>query len=31
MRKTDSLEKTLMAGEDWMQEEKGAKEGEMAG
>ena len=31
MRRVDSLEKTLMAGRDWGQEEKGATEDEMAG
>ena len=30
MRRVDSLEKTLMAGRDWGQEEKGATEDEMA-
>ena len=30
-RKVDSLEKTLMAGRDWGQEEKGTTEDEMAG
>ena len=31
MRKVDSLEKTLMLGRDWGQEEKGMTEDEMAG
>ena len=31
MRRVDSLEKTLMAGRDWGQEEKGTTEDEMAG
>ena len=31
MRKVDSLEKTLMLGGDWEQEEKGTTEDEMAG
>ena len=31
MQEADSLEKTLMAGEDWRQEEKGMTEDEMAG
>ena len=31
MRRVDSLEKTLDAGRDWGQEEKGMTEGEMAG
>ena len=31
MRRVDSLEKTLMLGRDWGQEEKGTTEGEMAG
>ena len=31
MRRVDSLEKTLMAGKDWGQEEKGTTEDEMAG
>ena len=31
MRRTDSLEKTLDAGRDWGQEEKGMTEDEMAG
>ena len=31
MRRVDSLEKTLMAGRDWGQEEKGMTEDEMAG
>ena len=31
MRRVDSLEKTLMLGRDWGQEEKGKTEDEMAG
>ena len=31
MGRVDSLEKTLMAGRDWGQEEKGTTEDEMAG
>ena len=31
MRRPDSLEKTLMLGRDWGQEEKGMTEDEMAG
>ena len=31
MRRVDSLEKTLMLGRDWGQEEKGTTEDEMAG
>ena len=31
MRRVDSLEKTLMLGRDWGQEEKGMTEDEMAG
>ena len=31
MWSTDSLEKTLIAGKDWGQEEKGATENEMVG
>ena len=31
MRRVDSLEKTLMPGRDWGQEEKGTTEDEMAG
>ena len=31
MRRVDSLEKTLMLGEDWVQEEKGTIEDEMTG
>ena len=31
MRRTDSLEKTLMAGKDWRQEEKGMTEDELVG
>ena len=31
MRRVDSLEKTLMLGRDWVQEEKGTTEDEMAG
>ena len=31
MRRVDSLEKTLMRGRDWGQEEKGTTEDEMAG
>ena len=31
MRRVDSLEKTLNAGRDWGQEEKGTTEAEMAG
>ena len=31
IRRVDSLEKTLMAGRDWGQEEKGTTEDEMAG
>ena len=31
MRRVDSLEKTLMLGRDWGQEEKGNDEDEMAG
>ena len=31
MRRTDSFEKTLMAGKDWEQEEKGMTEDEMVG
>ena len=31
MRRVDSLEKTLMLGSDWGQEEKGMTEDEMAG
>ena len=31
MRRMDSLEKTLIAGKDWRQEEKGATEDEMVG
>ena len=31
MRRVDSLEKTLMAGRNWAQEEKGTTEDEMAG
>ena len=31
MRRVDSLEKTLMAGRNWGQEEKGTTEDEMAG
>ena len=31
MRRVDSLEKTLIAGRDWGQEEKGTTEDEMAG
>ena len=31
MRRVDSLEKTLMLGGDWGQEEKGTTEDEMAG
>ena len=31
MRRTDSLEKTLMLGKDWGQEEKGATEDETVG
>ena len=31
MRRVDSLEKTLMLGGDWRQEEKGTTEDEMAG
>ena len=31
MRRADSLEKTLMLGGDWEQEEKGMTEDEMAG
>ena len=31
VRRVDSLEKTLMAGKDWGQEEKGMTEDEMAG
>ena len=31
MRRVDSLEKTLMVGRDWGQEEKGTTEDEMAG
>ena len=31
MRRVDSLEKTLMLGRDWGQEEKGTREDEMAG
>ena len=31
MRRVDSLEKTLDAGRDWGQEEKGTTENEMAG
>ena len=31
MRRVDSLEKTLTAGRDWGQEEKGTTEDEMAG
>ena len=31
MRRADSLEKTLMLGRDWGQEEKGTTEDEMAG
>ena len=31
MRRVDSLEKTLMLGEDWGQEEKGTTEDEMVG
>ena len=31
MRSVDSLEKTLIAGRDWGQEEKGTTEDEMAG
>ena len=31
MRRVDSLEKTLMLGRDWGQEEKGTPEDEMAG
>ena len=31
MGRVDSLEKTLMAGMDWGQEEKGTTEDEMAG
>ena len=31
MRRVDSLEKTLMPGRDWRQEEKGTTEDEMAG
>ena len=31
MRRVDSLEKTLMLGKDWGQEEKGTTEDEMAG
>ena len=31
VRRVDSLEKTLMAGKDWGQEEKGTTEDEMAG
>ena len=31
MRRVDSLEKTLNAGRDWGQEEKGTTEDEMAG
>ena len=31
MRRVDSLEKTLMLGRDWGQEEKGTAEDEMAG
>ena len=31
MRRLDSLEKTLMLGRDWGQEEKGTTEDEMAG
>ena len=31
MQRVDSLEKTLMAGRDWGQEEKGTTEDEMAG
>ena len=31
MRRVDSLEKTLMLGGDWEQEEKGTTEDEMAG
>ena len=31
MRRVDSLEKTLMLGRDWEQEEKGTTEDEMAG
>ena len=31
MRSVDSLEKTLIAGRDWGQEEKGTMEDEMAG
>ena len=31
MRSVDSLEKTLMLGRDWGQEEKGTTEDEMAG
>ena len=31
MRRVDSLEKTLMLGRDWGQEEKGTTEDELAG
>ena len=31
MRRVDSLEKTLMLGENWVQEEKGTIEDEMTG
>ena len=31
MRRADSLEKTLMLGRDWRQEEKGTTEDEIAG
>ena len=31
MRRVDSLEKTVIAGRDWGQEEKGMTEDEMAG
>ena len=31
MQRVDSLEKTLMPGRDWRQEEKGTTEDEMAG
>ena len=31
MRRVDSLEKTLIAGRDWGQEEKGTTEDEMSG
>ena len=31
MQRVDSLEKTLMLGGDWVQEEKGMTENEMAG